>query len=332
MSSSLTSTYLTKPSLESSRVTSYGDLASTASLFLLDGSLDVLRITRSPRSSSVGSRSIETTFRKEETLNDTIIRAFESAQFGTVRALSVDGEPWFVAKDVCDALGLGNVGQALSRLDEDEKSSITLNDGTPGNPNKLVVNEPGLYTLVLSSRKPEAHAFKRWVTHDVLPALRRDGAYVASDGTEDDATLMARALLAAKRQMDAKDRQLREQRERIAALGDENARLLPMATYAETTLDAVGCITVTDAARQLKQQDPSIGQRRLFGLLRADGMLCKNTNQATAQAIERGYLRNVQRFYTDSEGVQRMREPYAVVTPKGLAWMVSRYCRQTAIA
>ena len=264
-------------------------------------------------------------------MNDTMMRAFESAQFGTIRALAIDGEPWFVAKDVCEALGISNNRDALARLDEDEKG-VALTD-TPGGKQRVqTVNEPGLYTLALSSRKPEAHAFKRWVTHEVLPALRRDGAYVASDGTEDDATLMARALIAAKRQMDAKDRQLREQRERIAALGDENARLLPMATYAETTLDAVGCITVTDAARQLKQQDASVGRRRLFGLLRADGMLCKNTNQATAQAIERGYLRNVQRFYTDSEGVQRMREPYAVVTPKGLAWMVSRYCRQTAIA
>ena len=166
----------------------------------------------------------------------------------------------------------------------------------------------------------------------MLPALRRDGAYVASDGTEDDATLMARALIAAKRQMDAKDRQLREQRERIAALAEANGRMRPMADYAETTLDAVGCITVTEAARQLKQQDVSIGQRRLFGLLRADGLVCQHSNQATAAAIERGYLRNVQRTYLDSEGVRHLREPYAVVTPKGLAWMVRRYCRQSALA
>lgn len=259
------------------------------------------------------------------------IQAFESGQFGTIRALSVDGEPWFVATDVAKALGYRMASDMTRRLDDDEKGTRSMR--TPGGEQELsVISEAGLYNAILGSKVPGAREFKRWVTHDVLPALRRDGAYVASDGTEDDATLMARALLAAKRQMDAKDRQLREQRERIAALGDENARLLPMAAYAETTLDAVGCITVTDAARQLKQQDASVGQRRLFGLLRADGMLCKNTNQATAQAIERGYLRNVQRFYTDSEGVQRMREPYAVVTPKGLAWMVSRYCRQASIA
>ena len=259
------------------------------------------------------------------------IQAFESARFGTIRALSIDDEPRFVATDGAKARGDRMASDMTRRLDEDEKGTRSMR--TPGGEQELsVISEAGLYNAILGSKVPGAREFKRWVTHEVLPALRRDGAYVASDGTEDDATLMARALLAAKRQMDAKDRQLREQRERIAALGDENARLLPMAAYAETTLDAVGCITVTDAARQLKQQDASVGRRRLFGLLRADGMLCKNTNQATAQAIERGYLRNVQRFYTDSEGVQRMREPYAVVTPKGLAWMVSRYCRQSALA
>ncbi|MBS6940738.1 MAG: Bro-N domain-containing protein [Slackia piriformis] len=114
------------------------------------------------------------------------MQIFENAQFGVIRAAEIDGEPWFVAKDVCDALEIGNASQALSRLDDDEKNTLILNDGIPGNPNKAVVNEPGLYSLIMSSRKHEAKAFKRWVTHEVLPAIHRDGAYVASDGTEDD--------------------------------------------------------------------------------------------------------------------------------------------------
>ena len=88
------------------------------------------------------------------------------------------GEPWFVAKDVCAVLELNNVSQALTRLDGDEKSSITLNDGTPGSPNKSIVSESGLYALVLASRKPEAHEFKRWVTHEVLPQIRKTGGYI----------------------------------------------------------------------------------------------------------------------------------------------------------
>lgn len=256
------------------------------------------------------------------------VRAFVSARFGTIRALSVDDDPWFVAKDVCDALDLSNPSVAVSALDDDERAKFNL--GRQGETN--IISEPGLYKLVMRSRKPEAKAFQRWVTHEVLPALRRDGAYVASDGTEDDATLMARALIAANRTIEANRRALEQQRERIAVLVEDTERMRPMADYAETTLDAVGCITITDAARQLKQQDPSIGQRRLFGLLRADGLLCLHSNQATSKAIERDYLRNVQKTYLDSEGVRHLREPYAVVTPKGLAWMVKRYCRQTKLA
>lgn len=94
-----------------------------------------------------------------------------------IRTITKDGETWFIAKDICDVLELGNSRQALSRLDDDEKNSVILNDGTPGNPEKSIVNEFGLYNLILGSRKPEAKAFKRWVTHEVLPAIRKDGVY-----------------------------------------------------------------------------------------------------------------------------------------------------------
>ena len=94
----------------------------------------------------------------------------------TLRTLTDEnGDPWFVAKDVCNILGLNNVGQALTRLDDDEKSSITLNDGTPGTPNKAIVSESGLYSLILSSKLESAKAFKHWVTAEVLPTIRKTG-------------------------------------------------------------------------------------------------------------------------------------------------------------
>ena len=96
-----------------------------------------------------------------------------------VRIIDRDGEQWFVAKDVCAVLGLNNVGQALSTLRENEKSSITINDGTPGTPYKAIVNEPGLYRLVFRSRKQEAEQFKTWVFKDVLPSIRKTGAYLS---------------------------------------------------------------------------------------------------------------------------------------------------------
>lgn len=109
-----------------------------------------------------------------------------------VRTVQVDGEPWFVAADVCAALDITNVSNALSRLDEDEKSSIRLAEGTSGNPNRSVVNESGLYTLILRSDKPEAKPFKRWVTHEVLPSIRRNGGYISPNATADQLDILAK--------------------------------------------------------------------------------------------------------------------------------------------
>ena len=94
----------------------------------------------------------------------------------SVRMVDIDGEPWWVAKDVCDVLGIGNVSQSLSYLDDDEKGIIT-NDTLGGAQKMSIINEPGLYSLMLRSRKDDAKAFKRWVTHDVLPTIRKTGSY-----------------------------------------------------------------------------------------------------------------------------------------------------------
>ena len=106
-----------------------------------------------------------------------MLTIFENPEFGSVRLIMQNDAPWFVANDVCTALGLDNVGQAMSSLDEDEKDSIIINDGTPGNPTRAIISEPGLYSLVLRSRKPEAKIFKRWITHEVLPSIRKHGLY-----------------------------------------------------------------------------------------------------------------------------------------------------------
>lgn len=106
------------------------------------------------------------------------MQTFQNEQFGSIRTVVQDGEPWFVAKDVCEALELDNVSRAVERLDDDEKG-ITSIHTLGGEQDMLTVNEPGLYTLILGSRKPEAKAFKRWVTHEVLPAIRKTGRYAA---------------------------------------------------------------------------------------------------------------------------------------------------------
>lgn len=279
-------------------------------------------------------------------MNDaTSIQLFHNDQFGDVRALSIDGEPWFVATDVAKALGYRMASDMTRVLFDDEKGTQIVR--TLGGEQELsAITEPGFYHAVMQRRsscvkdetaRANVETFQRWVTHDVLPAIRRHGAYATPDTLDRmiaDPEFGIRLLTALRDEQERSARLEREnatKSERIATLCEDNARLRPLAEYADTTLDAVGCITITDAARQLKQQDPSIGQRRLFGLLRADGLLCQHTNQATAVAIERGYLRNVQKTYLGSDGNQHLREPYAVVTPKGLKWMVRRYCRQTSL-
>ena len=116
----------------------------------------------------------------------TELQIFRSEDFGSVRTLYRDGEPWFVAADVCRALEIGNPSMAISRLDADEKALISIEGISRGNTLTNIINEFGLYNLILGSRKPEAKAFKRWITHEVIPAIRRDGEYHALPQEEND--------------------------------------------------------------------------------------------------------------------------------------------------
>lgn len=112
------------------------------------------------------------------------ITIFENNEFGALRTVTINGEPWFVAADVCRVLEIGNSRMALVRLDNDEKNTVSLIDGKRGNPNVAIVSESGLYALVLGSRKPEAKAFKRWITHEVIPSIRKNGAYMTAQTIE----------------------------------------------------------------------------------------------------------------------------------------------------
>lgn len=108
------------------------------------------------------------------------MQVFNSEEFGEIRTTQIGGEPWFVAADVCKALEIGNPTDVLRRLDEDERTLVSIEGASNGLPVNAV-NEPGLYALVLGSRKPEAKAFKRWITHEVIPTIRKTGGYVDSE-------------------------------------------------------------------------------------------------------------------------------------------------------
>ena len=251
------------------------------------------------------------------------IQSFTNDQFGTVRAVrGEDGEPMFVAKDVCEALGLGNSRQALARIDDDEKGVISTD--TPGGEQQMqAVNEPGLYVLVLSSRKPEAKAFKRWVTHEVLPALRRDGGYMVARADETPEELMARALKAA-------DATLARVRDENARLTRRNQVLEPKAAFFDSVMESDGLISVRAAAKVLKSYDREMGERRLRQMLRDACYLEKRTRSATAAAIGRGYMKERPFAITHSDGRREM-DHYGCLTPKGLAMCARRFCGQAAL-
>lgn len=164
---------------------------------------------------------------------------FENEAFGKVRTLNLNGEPWFVAVDVCSVLDLSNPTIAVSRLDEDERAKFNL--GRQGD--ATIVNEPGLYTLVLGSRKPEAKAFKRWITHEVIPAIRKHGMYI----TDEKLKLFAEhpELLDAlmKSLYAAHAENLRHRAERQT--------LLPKADYYDAFMDADGCTNLRTTAKEL---------------------------------------------------------------------------------
>ena len=164
---------------------------------------------------------------------------FENNAFGKVRTLNLNGEPWFVAVDVCSVLDLSNPTIAVSRLDEDERAKFNL--GRQGD--ATIVNEPGLYTLVLGSRKPEAKAFKRWITHEVIPAIRKHGVYI----TDEKLKLFAEhpELLDAlmKSLYAAHAENLRHRAERQT--------LLPKADYYDAFMDADGCTNLRTTAKEL---------------------------------------------------------------------------------
>lgn len=231
-----------------------------------------------------------------------------------------NGEPWFVAKDVCDILEISNPSDALKRLDDDERSRFNL--GRQGETN--IVNEAGLYVLVLGSRKPEAHEFKRWVTHEVLPQIRKTGGYIPTTDADDDMTILAKAVMIGQRTMEAQKQRIAEQQTRIVELE-------PKARFADAVAASDGTCLVGELAKMLRQNGMDIGQNRLFRLLQADGYLGKsgsNRNVPTQRAMDLGLFRIKETTVTHADGHTTVsRTPK--VTSKGQRYFIDRYWGRT---
>lgn len=169
------------------------------------------------------------------------IQVFNNEQFGEVRTVMQNGAPWFVAADVCECLEIDRT--QTRRLDEDEKGVYSIQ--TPGGEQDMsIVNEPGLYSLILGSRKPEAKAFKRWITHDVIPSIRKHGGYIAGQEALTDMELMAKALLVSQKVI----------AEREARLSEATVALqiaAPKAEYFDALVDRNLLTNFRETAKQL---------------------------------------------------------------------------------
>ena len=253
--------------------------------------------------------------------SDEAVETYTDPKFGTIRALSDEhGEPWFVAKDVCDVLGI-RTDTIRKILEADEVAETNPNTiGVAGGHNPLIVNEPGLYRLIIKSRKPEAKAFQRWVTHEVLPSIRKHGGYMAGQERMTPEQMLAASM----RWLESR---IREQEETIASQSAQLEEQRPKVLFADAVSASDGTCLVGELAKMLRQNGVQVGQNRLFARLREDGYLGKagqNRNVPTQKAMERGLFRIKETAVTHSDGHVTISRT-AKVTGAGQRFFINLY-------
>lgn len=228
------------------------------------------------------------------------IKIFENPAFGQVRVLEQDGEPWFVGKDVANTLGYTNPQKAIrDHVDEEDKGvndSFTVN-GTPA----ILINESGLYSLILRSQLPEAKAFKRWITHEVIPSIRKTGGYIQGQETLSDEELLEKALLVAQRRIAERERQLEEKTRQVELMQ-------PKADYFDALVDANLLTNFRDAAKEL-----GVGQKELIDFCLESGFIYRTaTGRIRPRKEYTGDMFVLKDFHDgDRAGVQTL------ITPRG---------------
>ena len=238
-----------------------------------------------------------------------------------IRTIEKDGEPWFVGKDVAAVLGYSNTRDALAKhVDDEDKNTVVIRDGIQGNPNTIVINESGLYSLVLSSKLPNAKKFKRWVTSEVLPSIRKHGAYM-TDQTLEQALTSPDFLI----QLATQLKEEKEQRKQLEAKVEQDK---PKVLFADSVSASKSSILVGELAKILKQNGVDTGQFRLFAWLRENGYLIKREgsdyNMPTQKSAEMGLFEVKQTIITHSDGhITTNKTPK--VTGKGQVYFINKF-------
>lgn len=242
------------------------------------------------------------------------LQVFNNPEFGEIRTINLNGEPWFVGKDVAQVLGYTDTNKAIAmHVDVEDK----LNDKTAlslGQRGGWLINESGLYSLVLSSKLPGAKKFKRWVTSEVLPAIRKNGGYIAGQEHMTDQEIMAKALLVAQKTIESKNLQI--------------AEMQPKALFADSVAASSSTILVGVLAKILRQNGVDIGEKRLFAWLRENGYLIRRKgsdyNMPTQKSVDLGIFRIKETVINHSDGHTSVsRTPK--VTGKGQQYFINRF-------
>lgn len=203
------------------------------------------------------------------------------------------GEPWFVLKDCMSILDLGNPTETVKMFDEDEFSTAEVIDSIGRRQQAYIISEPGLYRLVMRSRKPEAKEFQRWVTHEVLPSIRRTGGYIPTTDADDDMTILAKAVMIGQRTMEAQKQKIAEQQTRIVELE-------PKARFADAVAASDGTCLVGELAKMLRQNGMDIGLFRIkeTTVTHADG---HTTVSRTPKVTGKGQRYFIDRYWSRAQ-------------------------------
>ena len=254
--------------------------------------------------------------------NNILIKTNE--MFGDLRIVMVDNDPWFVGKDITTALGYSNASKALlDHVDEEDKlNNVTLS--SLGQRGGWLINESGLYSLILKSKLPEAKQFKRWVTSEVLPSIRKDGGYIATSSDMSDEEIMAKALMVAQKTIERKNLELQEHKRII-----EEQK--PKVVFADSVSNSNDLILVRDLAKIISQNGVAIGEKKLYAWLRDNGYLIKQKgssyNSPKQQYITSGLFKVVERVITNPFGDNKI-SLTTKVTPKGQQYFINKFLQQ----
>lgn len=245
------------------------------------------------------------------------LQIFNSTEFGEIRTVIINNEPWFVAKDISDKLGYAQTSNMIKRIDdEDFKSSIL--DGM--NMKSLIINESGLYSAIIGSKLESAKRFKHWVTSEVLPSIRKNGGYIAGQESLSDDELMAKALLVAQNKIAERDEIIQHQKAQIEA--DK-----PKTIFADAVSASQSSILVGDLAKLICQNGIQIGQKRLFEWLRNNGYLMKSgisKNMPIQRYVEQGLFEIKERNIQNPDGSIRITKT-TKVTGKGQVYFINKF-------